>query len=160
MQLEKMPIHFGQLNMKYSKGDIFESNCEALVNAVNCVGKMGKGLALQFKKRFPEMFLDYQSACRAGLRPGTMHVWSKSENPKYIINFPTKDDLSPSKIEYVKDGLVALEKIVKELKIKSIALPALGCGLGGLRWGQVQNLLVEFSKKIPEDCELIVFEPK
>lgn len=144
--------------MKYSKGDIFDSGCEALVNAVNCIGVMGKGLAFQFKKRYPEMFQDYQKACRDGLRPGQMHIWENEG--KYIINFPTKDDLSPSKLEYIRSGLIALAEVIKEKEIKSIAIPALGCGLGGLSWGQVQNELVRFSKKLPDDCELVVFEPK
>jgi len=148
--------------MEYRNDDIFESDCEAITNAVNCIGKMGKGLALQFKKRYPKMFTEYSKECKLGnLKPGKMHVWINSEEiPKYIINFPTKDDLSPSKIEYIRDGLVALENVIKKFDIKSIAVPALGCGLGGLSFGQVQSLLVEFSKKLPDDVKLFVYKPQ
>lgn len=128
----------------YKQGNLFEDEAEAFVNAVNLVGVMGAGIALQFKKRYPEMFKDYKKQCKAGkLALGTMHVYKrKEENPKYIINFPTlyhwKDK---SKLKDIKQGLEDLLTVVKKKKIKSIAIPALGCGVGGLEWREVKQVI-------------------
>lgn len=146
---------------EYKKGDLFESGCEALVNAVNCIGIMGAGLAAAFKKRFPKMNKDYIRICKAGgLKPGLMHIWTNPENdPKYIINFPTKNDLSPSKLEYITDGLDKLKHVVESREIKSIAIPALGCGLGGLSWGVVKTHIENFADDLPEDTKVLIYEP-
>jgi O-acetyl-ADP-ribose deacetylase (regulator of RNase III) len=142
------------------KGDIFQSGCEALVNAVNCIGVMGAGLAYLFKKKFPQMNVDYIQYCKAGkLRPGTMHVWENENEPKYIINFPTKDDLSPSKLEYITSGLVALKNVIINKEIKSIAIPALGSGLGGLNYTVVKPHLERFANNLPEYCKVFLYEP-
>ena len=146
---------------EYRNGDLFESGCEALVNTVNCIGVMGAGLAFAFRKKFPQMNQDYIKICKAkALRPGLMHIWTNSEgNPKYIINFPTKDDLSPSKLKYITSGLDKLKQVVESRGIKSIAIPALGCGLGGLPWGVVQTHIENFAKSLPEDTKVLIYEP-
>lgn len=120
------------------QGNLLEDEAEALVNTVNCVGVMGKGIALQFKLAFPEVFSEYEKACRREeVQPGKMHVVSTKLlfNPKYVINFPTKRHWkNKSRMEDIEAGLVDLIKVVKELEIKSIAIPPLGCGNGGLNW--------------------------
>ena len=127
--------------------DIFESNAEAIVNAVNCVGVMGKGLALQFKNRFPENFATYKDACnRNKLQLGAVLVYDHGEavQPRFIINFPSKNHWrDPSKIDYIESGLVSLAQAIKTHNISSIAVPALGCGLGGLKWEEVRPRIVE-----------------
>jgi O-acetyl-ADP-ribose deacetylase (regulator of RNase III) len=141
-----------------SNGNIFESKCEAWVNPVNCIGVMGAGLALAFKRKFPQMFKEYKQVCKKKkLIPGLVHVW-QGKNPKYIINFPTKDDLSPSKLIYISTGLITLVKEVKDRDIKSIAIPALGSGLGGLNWKNVKYYLDLFSEDLPEVI-VEVYEP-
>ena len=129
----------------YSKGDLLKADVEALVNAVNCVGVMGKGIALQFKQAFPGNFKAYEQACKQGkVKLGTMHVYETGlpSNPKYIINFPTKQHWKDkSDLQDVKDGLENLISVVQELNIKLIAIPPLGCGLGGLKWSDVQPLI-------------------
>lgn len=145
---------------EYVKGDIFQSGCEALVNPVNTLGKMGAGLAYAFKKKFPQMNKDYIKVCNAkALRPGFMHIWTNPEgNPKYIINFPTKDDLSPSKLEYITSGLDKLKTVVEKRNIKSIAVPALGSGLGKLPWGVVKTHIENFAKSL-SDTKVLIYEP-
>jgi O-acetyl-ADP-ribose deacetylase (regulator of RNase III) len=145
---------------EYRKGDIFESGCEAICNPCNCLGIMGAGLAAAFKKRFPQMNKDYIKICRAkALKPGLLHIWRNPEgNPKYIINFPTKDDLSPSKLEYITSGLDKLKEVVGKYNIKSIGIPALGSGLGGLPWGVVKTHIENFAKKLP-DTKVVIYEP-
>jgi len=126
------------------RGDIFDVEVDALVNPVNCVGVMGKGLALEFKKRFPGNYQSYKAACSSGyLKPGDMHIAiTDCPYPKYIINFPTKDDWrNPSKLEYIQTGLTSLIDCIGRLDIRSISLPALGCGNGNLSWDSVRPLL-------------------
>lgn len=118
---------------------------EAIVNTVNTEGVMGKGLALEFKLKYPQMYLDYRSACRNGrLKTGQIHSFRIGEwNPQWCLNFPTKTLWRlPSKIEYITEGLKALEETVNRLQIKSIAIPKLGCSLGGLSWPQVHEEIV------------------
>ena len=116
------------------KGDILKADAEALVNTVNCVGVMGRGIALQFKKKFPENFSAYKDACDAKevkLGKVYIHDMGKMFNPRYVINFPTKGHWrSKSKIEDIETGLVDLVREVEARNIKSIAIPPLGCGLG------------------------------
>ena len=129
----------------YREGDIFESGAEALVNAVNAVGLMGKGLAYQFKQRFPQNNKDYIRACRDGsLQAGGIHVTQYTGEPT-IINVATKDNWKdPSKREYVENGLKALAAWLDDnLQITTIAVPALGCGNGGLAWDVVKPLIEE-----------------
>ncbi len=127
--------------------NILKADTEAIVNTVNCVGVMGKGLALQFKKAYPEMFLEYQQACKSGeCAIGKVWIWEIPSliNPKYVMNFPTKNDWrNASTIEYIKSGLVSLVQELNRLKIKSVSIPMLGCRNGGLAWSQVQPLITE-----------------
>lgn len=122
--------------IKEVQGNLLAADVDALVNTVNTVGVMGKGIALQFKKAYPDMFRAYQAAAKAGdLRIGHMHVWETGllSGPRFIVNFPTKKHWrQPSRLEEVADGLQDLKRVVRELGITSIALPPLGCGNGGL----------------------------
>ncbi|WP_318617084.1 macro domain-containing protein [Sporosarcina sp. YIM B06819] len=122
-------------------GNLLEDQSEAYVNTVNTVGVMGKGIALQFKQAFPDVFKTYAKDCKQGLvEVGSMHVVAVDglTNPKYVINFPTKKHWrDPSQIDYIESGLMDLVKVVKELGIQSIAIPPLGCGNGGLEWSVV-----------------------
>lgn len=128
---------------------IFYSNAQALVNPVNCVGIMGKGLALEFKRRYPNNFASYQRACAVGLEIGNLHTCE--EDGKLIINFPTKKHWkAPSKYEYILEGLLTLAELIKQKQIKSIAIPRLGCGLGGLDWNIVRKMIIAISKHCPE----------
>lgn len=144
------------------QGDLLAADAEALVNAVNCVGVMGKGLALQFKQTFPDNFKTYQKACKAGdVKPGTMLIVATNEkiNPKYIINFPTKRHWKEqSRIEDIKSGLESLVKDVEILKMASIAIPPLGCGLGGLNWIEVKPLIEEAFSTLAA-VDVLLFEP-
>ena len=128
----------------YTEGNIFDSESDCLINPVNCVGVMGKGLALQFKIRFPNNFHAYQILCNKRiLRPGSVMLHETRLNqPRYIIIFPTKDHWrNKSELEYIQTGLGALVRLVKEKNIASLSLPPLGCGLGGLSWTEVEPLI-------------------
>lgn len=148
--------------IKISKGNLIQANAEALVNTVNCEGYMGKGIALQFKKAFPENFKAYASACRASkVLPGHMFVVPTGSmlNPRYIINFPTKRKWREnSRIEDIEAGLTALVADVRQLKLSSVAVPPLGCGLGGLDWRDVKPLITQAFANVPE-VEVLLFEP-
>ena len=123
------------------EGDILLSSAYALVNPVNCYGVMGKGLALQFKRAYPEMFKSYVRSC-AWLKPGLLHKHEVSPE-RCIINFPTKDHWKdPSKVAYVVAGLDALRAMIERDGIRTLALPALGTGAGGLDWLEVEPLIV------------------
>ncbi|HUT94380.1 MAG TPA: macro domain-containing protein [Thermoguttaceae bacterium] len=143
-------------------GDVLQADAEALVNTVNCVGVMGRGIALQFRKEFPENYAAYKKACDRGeLRPGRMFVFklSRFENPRYVINFPTKRHWKgKSRIEDVQAGLEALVEEIRARGIKSVAVPPLGCGLGGLKWSQVRPMIEEAFGALP-DVDVLVFEP-
>lgn len=145
------------MTLTYDIDDVLQSTADALVNPVNCKGVMGKGLALQFRRRFPLMYHDYVDVCYRGwLCPGVLHVYS--EDGKLIINFPTKDDWrQPSELAYIEKGLTALHNLILQRDIKSIAIPKLGCGLGGLEWGIVHSMILEalddLDVEIHLDCE-------
>lgn len=144
-----------------TQGDIVLAQAEALVNTVNCVGIAGRGIALQFRKVFPENFKKYAAACKRNeVNPGTMFVVETGElMPRYIINFPTKRHWKgKSKIEDIENGLVDLIRVVRELGLRSIAVPPLGSGLGGLRWGVVRPKIVSAFAALP-DVTLFLFEP-
>lgn len=148
--------------IEYKKGDLLKTEAEALVNTVNCVGIMGKGIALQFKKAYPDNYKAYKQACdEKKIQIGSMFVFTTDSlvNPKYIINFPTKQHWkSSSKLENIEKGLKDLVKQILDLNIRSIAVPSLGCGCGGLDWNTVRKLIEkEFSKL--ENVSFIVFEP-
>jgi O-acetyl-ADP-ribose deacetylase (regulator of RNase III) len=142
------------------RGDIFESNCEAITNTVNCVGVMGKGLALEFKRRYPDYFKWYREACKEGLISiGHVSVYTLPGfgNLK-IVSFPTKTDWKyPSQLSWINAGLLNLEKTCLRLNIKSIAIPALGCSNGGLSWKDVKPLISARFEKTEMTVE--VYEP-
>ena len=148
--------------VEFKQGNLLEENMEALVNTVNCVGVMGKGIALQFKQAFPENFKQYKKACDAKqVQPGQMFTTYIGQlfPPKYIINFPTKRHWKEkSKIEYIESGLKVLVKEVKQLNIRSIAIPPLGCGNGGLNWEVVKPMIVDACAEFP-DVRVVIFEP-
>ncbi len=142
-------------------GDLLRADVDALVNAVNCRGVMGKGLALQFKKTFPNVFAAYQVACDAGaVRIGHMHIVELPRSPRFVINFPTKDDWRmPSKLEFIEAGLVDLVQQVRLRQIESVAIPPLGCGLGGLDWSVVRPMMVEAFAPL-SGVRVVLFEPE
>lgn len=147
--------------IRYATGNLLLANVEALVNTVNTVGVMGKGVALQFKEAFPSNFHAYKEACKRGeVRIGTMFVTEtgRLDGPRWIVNFPTKKDWRhPSKLEYVRAGLSDLVNVVRERKIRSIALPPLGCGHGGLDWRQVKQAIEGAMADLPE-VDVVVYE--
>ena len=148
--------------VEIKRGNLLTASAEALVNTVNCVGYMGKGVALQFKKAFPENFTEYQKACRAGqVRPGKMFVFETKSMliPRYIINFPTKRHWrGKSRYEDIEAGLRALVSEVKRLGIQSIAVPPLGCGLGGLDWKIVRPMIEAAFARTP-NVHVMLFAP-
>lgn len=148
--------------IEFRTGDILRIDAEALVNTVNCVGVMGRGVALQFKRAFPDNFKAYKAACdREQVQPGRMFIFETRNisNPKYIINFPTKRHWrGKSRIADIETGLTALVGEIQQRDIRSIALPALGSGLGGLDWGMVRPR-IEAALRAVEGVHAIVFEP-
>jgi O-acetyl-ADP-ribose deacetylase (regulator of RNase III) len=145
------------------EGNLLEAEADALVNTVNTEGVMGKGVALQFAKKFPEMLAAYKQACETGeVAPGRMHVFERGEmfQPRYIINFPTKRHWrSPSRMEDIESGLRALVRDIERLHIRSIALPPLGCGNGGLDWNEVFPRIKAALAPL-KDVRVLVFPPK
>ena len=149
--------------IEQSLGNLLEAPAEALVNAVNTVGVMGRGIALQFKKAYPQMFRAYEEACWAG------HVWvgkvhahdlGAGASPRWILNFPTKEHWKdPSRLSYIERGLPDLTSKVRELGIGSLAVPALGCGLGGLPWNAVRSLIESAFRELPE-VRVLLFPPR
>ncbi len=148
------------MTIELGQGNLLAAEVDALVNTVNTEGVMGKGIALQFKKAFPDNFKSYARACKAGeVVIGGMHVVQRLASPRFIINFPTKNHWrQPSRLEYIESGLADLVARVRELGIKSIAVPPLGCGNGGLDWTAVRPRIVEAFKAIP-DVRVLLFEP-
>lgn len=148
--------------IKYKHDDIFETTAEAIVNTVNCVGVMGRGIALQFKNRFPENFDYYANACKKKeVMPGKMLVFDTGNvvNPRYIINFPTKRHWrGASRMGDITAGLKALAEEITSLQIKSVAIPPLGCGLGGLDWTLVKAEISNALGMIP-NVIIEVYEP-
>ncbi|MEJ5089102.1 phosphatase [Sphingobacterium faecium] len=147
--------------IKFLQGDLLQSDAEALVNTVNTVGVMGKGIALQFKNQYPKNYKLYKEACKKGeLKVGEVLVVKDGDilREKYIVNFPTKEHWrSPSEIAYIQQGLEALKESIKDYNIKSIAIPPLGCGNGGLDWTVVKPMIVDALGEIGVD--IYVYEP-
>ena len=144
-------------------GDILKQDAEVLVNTVNCVGVMGRGIALQFRKAFPENFKIYEAACKCGeVKPGDMLVFETHQltNPRYIFNFPTKRHWrDKSRMDDIESGLQGLVFKIKQHGIRSVAIPALGCGLGGLEWSEVRPRIEKAFESLP-DAHVWLFEPQ
>ncbi|GAB5525415.1 MAG: hypothetical protein Roseis2KO_32870 [Roseivirga sp.] len=150
--------------IEYVKGDFFDFEADIRVNTVNCVGVMGAGAALQFKKKYPAMFKDYAQACKQGkVKIGEPHLWRENEMFKdesvTIINLPTKKHWkNPSEYSYVEAGLKWLKKFLLDKPSSTITLPALGCGHGGLDWNKVRPMIKDYLADL--DTTILVFEPK
>lgn len=147
--------------IEYVEGDLFATKADIRVNTVNCVGVMGAGAALAFKQRNPEMFNIYRAECKRGkIRPGVIHVWGPNSNgmDDCVVNFPTKMDWrEKSKYEYIESGLVALRSYLKEQGSVTVALPALGCGNGGLEWERVSRMIQDALNDL--EAHIKVFAP-
>jgi O-acetyl-ADP-ribose deacetylase (regulator of RNase III) len=148
--------------LRFTQGNLLDADAEALVNAVNTVGVMGKGIALMFKEAFPGNFKAYERACRSKeVQVGEMFVTEREEmfGPRWIINFPTKTHWrSPSQVDWIVKGLEDLKRVIAEKHIKSAALPALGAGNGGLNWKDVRREIEKSLVDVP-NVDFIVYEP-
>ena len=151
--------------IRFKSGDIFKSDADALVNTVNCFGVMGRGLALQFKIKFPQNFKEYKQACdHKEVKPGRMFIHVRHslslnlDPPRFIVNFPTKRHWkNKSKIVDIEEGLVALRDEIETRHISSIAIPPLGCDLGGLDWSDVRLLIKNTLSST--SAEIVIYEP-
>jgi O-acetyl-ADP-ribose deacetylase (regulator of RNase III) len=149
--------------IELAQGNLLEAPVEALVNTVNTEGIMGKGIALQFRQAYPEMFRTYEKACKAGeVRLGEVHVFDLgglAGGPRWIFNFPTKGDWrARSRLTDIEKGLADLAAKVQQLGIRSIAVPPLGCGNGGLDWGEVRPCIEGALATMP-DVRVLLFPP-
>ena len=148
--------------IRYKFGDIFTAETRAIVNPVNCVGVMGSGLALKFKDKYPDNFIAYKKACNVGeVVMGEMFVHDEGffARPRYIINFPTKQHWrNNSNLADIENGLDSLVHVVRQRGIQSLALPAIGCGLGGLEWSEVIKL-IKNKLQVCKDTDIMVFRP-
>ena len=145
----------------YRPSDIFASGCAAIVNPVNCVGVMGAGLALAFKRRYPSHFASYRESCRTRvLRPGAVHIddFGELASPRFIVALPTKRHWrDPSRLDDVERSLDALATELRLRRIPSVALPKLGCGLGGLPWPDVHAAIVRSLTSVASDeCRVVI----
>ncbi|HAS6204091.1 TPA: hypothetical protein I7162_21800 [Vibrio vulnificus] len=149
--------------LEFVKGDFFDFDADIRINTVNCVGVMGAGVALAFKKKYPEMFKEYARQCREKeIAPGKPTVWKQGDmfsKGIEIINFPTKNHWrNPSEYEYIEDGLIWLSNYLENKEGLTITLPALGCGHGGLDWREVKRLILKYLEKTSNN--ILVFEPE
>jgi O-acetyl-ADP-ribose deacetylase (regulator of RNase III) len=152
------------------RGSLLDAQTDALVNPVNCAGVMGKGLALQFRRKWPAMYTEYAQVCRdRKLEPGSVHIWATgglnrptpqgSDLPFYVLNFPTKWHWSDdSRIEHIEKGLDALIRVIAAVHLTSVAIPALGCGCGRLDWREVRPLIETKLGSLPLD--VVLWEPR
>lgn len=147
--------------IKFTRGNILQSDSMAIVNTVNCVGVMGKGLALQFKKEHPQNFIEYKEVCeRKELVPGKIFVYHTKAllGTQYILNFPTKRHWKDkSQIDDIAIGLKNMIGVLNNYNISSVSVPALGCGLGGLDWGDVKKLILDTFNN--SNITIVVYEP-
>lgn len=142
-------------------GDLFTSRAQTLVNAVNCVGVMGKGIALEFKKRYPAMFEDYVARCKLNrVRLGEPYLF-RDLGGAMIINFPTKGHWrSPSRLQDIDEGLEYFVKHAVDWGVTSVAFPPLGCGNGGLKWAEVEPLIYRKLRGLPMEIEIYAPVPQ
>ena len=145
--------------LSYREDSIFDSPAQTLVNTVNCVGVMGKGLALAFKQRFPAMYVAYRQRCQDGLLAvGKLQLWRGPA--QWVLNFPTKDHwANPSRLEYLTAGLRKFVAVYAAKRITSIAFPPLGCTNGGLDWEQVRPLMESYLQSLPIPVYIHVWSP-
>jgi O-acetyl-ADP-ribose deacetylase (regulator of RNase III) len=143
--------------LRFVTGNLFDSKAQTLVNTVNCVGVMGKGVALAFKERFPAMFEHYRALCERGeIQPGVLTLYT--DTVPWVINFPTKRHWrGRSRLDDIEAGLITLARRYKEWGVESVAMPALGCGHGGLNWSEVRPLIERHLGSMDLDIE--VYEP-
>lgn len=158
--------------IEIAEGDLLKADVEALVNTVNCVGVMGRGIALQFKLKYPENFKHYEKACKQGeLRPGKLFVFDRGHllkagsvlpsEPRFIINFPTKQHWrEKSRLSYIRDGMATLVDEVHARNIQSLAIPPLGCGNGGLDWEEVRAIIEQTMREGAPDAEVLLYPPR
>jgi O-acetyl-ADP-ribose deacetylase (regulator of RNase III) len=144
------------MTFKYQSGSIFNSDCSTLVDAVNCLGIKEAGLALQFRERYPQSYLEYREHCSKGLlKPGGILL--SQDQGVSIVHFSTKDDWrNPSALEWIEKGLINLVNLIEVEGIISIAIPKLGCGLGGLEWSDVRPLILKAVSKCPQ-CHFEIY---
>lgn len=153
------------MGLRFTTGNMFESLGEAIVNTVNCVGVMGKGVALEFKRRWPENYRAYKRVCDTGaLRPGKIFVFENQDmfdpqGRRFLVNFPTKDHWREgARMEFIDHGLDDFVSWMQRLRIRSVVMPPLGCGNGGLDWRKVREVIQEKLSQLTE-TDIIVFEP-
>lgn len=152
--------------IEYQTGDILEADAQALVNSVNCVGVMGKGIALQFKRKFPQNFRAYEKVCKNdALKPGRVFVhdrgalFASDQAPRYIVNVPTKTHWRrPSELAYIEAGMEALVDEIQQRGIASVAIPPLGCGNGGLEWERVEAIIQHHMQAVPA-TRVVLYPP-
>ncbi|MFY0664302.1 MAG: macro domain-containing protein [Natronospirillum sp.] len=148
--------------IQYRQGDLLEADVEALVNTVNTVGVMGKGIALMFKKRFPVNMNAYSQACKQGqVHIGQMFVTETGElmGPRWIVNFPTKQHWrDSSQMEWIETGLQDLRRFIVQEQVNSIAIPALGAGNGGLNWDDVKHRIEDVLGNLT-NVHVLVYQP-
>lgn len=148
--------------IELTRGNLLHADTEAIVNAVNCVGVMERGIALQFKKAWPDNFKAYALACKnKELTPGVMFIYEiqKATHPRFIVNFPTKRHWrNASCIEDIEAGLITLVDEIKQRNIKSIAIPPLGAGLGGLEWSIVYEKIKSAMEPLA-DVHVLIYAP-
>jgi O-acetyl-ADP-ribose deacetylase (regulator of RNase III) len=143
----------------YINGDLFDSPAQVLVNTVNTVGVMGKGIAREFKRQYPKMFIKYQQYCKSGqLTVGKLWIYKTEE--KWILNFPTKTTWrEPSRLEYIEAGLKTFVREYVRQGITSVAFPTLGCGNGELEWEtQVKPLMESYLSQLPMDVFIYLYK--
>jgi O-acetyl-ADP-ribose deacetylase (regulator of RNase III)/uncharacterized protein YwgA len=148
--------------IQFIEGNLLDSEAEALVNTVNTVGVMGKGIALQFKNQYPNNYKQYEKACKVNeVQVGKLFITEDSSllnGRKIIINFPTKTDWrKPSEYSYIESGIKELARKIKELGIKSVAIPPLGAGNGGLDWNVVKAIIEK--NLVDLNCDIQIYEP-
>ena len=143
---------------------MFDIGANILINPVNCIGVMGGGLALEFKERYPAMFYDYYHCCQIGMKPGMIHTYRTGPS-EFVFNVPAKDDLSDSTEMILKRSLVGLTLVLIGMRPlllgAKIAIPALGCGLGGMEWNKVKDMILDFcNNEHLSEYNFVIFEPK
>jgi O-acetyl-ADP-ribose deacetylase (regulator of RNase III) len=150
--------------IEFRRGNLWDAakETDVLVNTVNCIGVMGKGIALQFKSRYPAMYDEYVRVCQAdALEPGEIHVWENPKPPpKYVFNFATKKEWrQPSQYTWIENGLLDMAARIRLLGVKRVVIPALGCQNGGLEWRLVKQQIQSAHDTFWADRLIVVYEP-